>query len=900
MILFLQIVCLIFTLYTLHTYVITETHSKVHNLLPLVMGLVCIYNLYQVIISVAKDAQILVILKDLLILQMLYLLIFYMLNFLHIKISWFYEKMLFFSLLCVNGYMIWETLIGEKYSIYFVVGLCTYDTIIAGLALYAYIKLSFSKKERKVERWLLLAAFLPSITDLMRFTNNEQFKNGCMAVALMISFAILLYLLKTGQLADTATFLQENWFDESDTPIFLFDTDCFFLDANEAAKKMYPQLKNMTRKKRNLTIMDHVKALSENPKQNQEVEIEGRYYKYVLTKQYDYGKHKGYILSMIDITNQKEETNLMERLKGEAERQSRRKSRFLARMSHDMRSPMHSIIEVSNILSRRRDISERNKTLISYVRDAGNVMLGLMNTMLEFSKLQDGKLKLNERVYHFERMIEDLSNISVINLYSQTVHFSATIKGAHPRTLLGDDIRVREILHSIISNAVRLTNEGNIDCNFNMSVCPDDRVHVVCSVRTSGTTLTEEQIQHILATIEQYDEEEEQEGDGLALNIVMQLLELLGGNICFENDDASGFTLTVSFYQKLAENKLYPEVSYTTESVLEKADYEEETVSLDYVYPDAKLLIADDMRINREIFMEQIKPWQCEVDCAIDGLQAVEAAKKKSYHMIFLDQMMPNMNGIEAAKQIKEIQPDASIIIMTGDAQADIWEDARKAGVDNYLAKPYDMTSLQRILEQYLGKELRHISRGRKEQMMFEQESNQRGIRKVLKTFLEEVGDFEEHMKEYARNDLETFRIKTHGVKGVCKQLNKIRMGEAAEIMEMAAKTGNTVFISDHLDKFQSDVCKLSEQIRIQLSKMTPEHKSETSEYNMEELWLQLKQGFDQYNLDKIDEAVKRLSYMDLSELEQDILDQAGVFYEDLEYEQGSQLIKSFLEKRNG
>ena len=141
MILFLQISCLFFSLYTLHTYVMKETHSRVHNLLPLVMGLVCIYNLYQVILTVTQGAQILVILKDLLIIQMLYLVIFYMMNFLRMQIIWQVEKTLFLSLVCFNGGMILKTLNGESYASYFVSGMCIYDMIIAGLVVYAYLRM---------------------------------------------------------------------------------------------------------------------------------------------------------------------------------------------------------------------------------------------------------------------------------------------------------------------------------------------------------------------------------------------------------------------------------------------------------------------------------------------------------------------------------------------------------------------------------------------------------------------------------------------------------------------------------------------------------------------------------------------------------------------------------------
>lgn len=897
MILFLQISCLFFSLYTLHTYVMKETHSRVHNLLPLVMGLVCIYNLYQVILTVTQGAQILVILKDLLIIQMLYLVIFYMMNFLRMQIIWQVEKTLFLSLVCFNGGMILKTLNGESYASYFVSGMCIYDMIIAGLVVYAYVRMSYSKKERRVERWLLLAAFMPSATNLMRFTQNEVLKNECMAVAVMSSFGILLYLIKTGQLSDTESILQGNWFDKIDTPIFLFDTDYFFLNANAAAKELYPELKKNTRKRRNVPCIANIEELSKHIESNQEVELEGKYYKYTFSKQYDYGEHKGYILSMIDITNQKEEINTMEKLKHEAERQSRSKSRFLARMSHDMRGPMHSIIEVSNILAKQKDISDRNRALLSYVKDAGDIMLGLINTMLEFSKLEDGKLKLNERVYHFERMIEDLSNISVINLYSKPVHFMAKIEGEHPAKLLGDDIRVKEILQNILSNAVKFTSKGEINCNIAMCICQDERVQVTCRVRDSGPGMTKEQIQHIQAELQEYDEKREQEGYGLGLSIVMQLLAMLDGSIHFESENESGFAVTVSFYQKLAENTLYPEVEYTTESVLQKADYDEESFGIEYVYPDAKILVADDMRINREIFLEQLKPWKCEVDCVADGVMAVEAVEKKKYHLIFLDQMMPNMTGMEAARQIREKQPDVSIIMMTGDAQADLWEEAQAAGVDGYLAKPYDMTSLQSVLEETLSEELRQLPSDRQTSDTAGFMADQRAFRKVLKTFFEEIGDFEKHMKDYARNDLEAFRIKSHGVKGVCKQLNNLKMGEMAEIMEMAAKTGNVLFIAEHIDKFNNDVRRLLEQIQRDLSEMEPEEEDALKEENVDEIWRQLKEGFEQYNLDKIEKAIKQLSQYDLSDEEQDILDQAGIFSEDLEYEQGSRLLENMFVK---
>lgn len=192
----------------------------------------------------------------------------------------------------------------------------------------------------------------------------------------------------------------------------------------------------------------------------------GAYYQCILQPVTFHNRKKGYILSAVDITKQKQETALMAQLKEMAEEQAVSKSRFMACMSHDLRSPLHAIIGISDIMLGKREVEGRSRSLIRYVKNAGNTLLELVNSILLFSKIEAGKLELNSAPYDLEKILEDMTNMCIVNLQNRPVKVSMVIKTKHPSQFLGDEIRVREMLQNLLANAVKYTEQGEIRCEL--------------------------------------------------------------------------------------------------------------------------------------------------------------------------------------------------------------------------------------------------------------------------------------------------------------------------------------------------------------------------------------------------------------------------------------------------
>lgn len=332
-----------------------------------------------------------------------------------------------------------------------------------------------------------------------------------------------------------------------------------------------------------------------------------------------------------------------------------------------------------------------------------------------------------------------------------------------------------------------------------------------------------------------------------------------------------------------------------------------------YIYPGAHILLADDMGMNQKIFCKLVEPWQVQVDVVEDGTEAVEAVHKKKYQMIFLDQMMPKMLGVEAAELIHQYC-DVPMILMTANLEDGEKTEYQKYGFVDFLAKPVEISSLQSVLETYMPVEYRCPG-----------DTQEQGTdilwgrtvvdRHILETFVHEVKPLAQELPEYAVKDIDLFRIKVHGIRGSSRQLDEMSLSEAAEAMEQAAKRKDQTYIDSHMQELQQKILAVLEQVEVKLSagalpgELSEEENSSTEDgnlktnenpstadesdsvhYNKSELFEQLHAGFDRYRIRQIEESIRALEQEELTSEENEVLEKAKDACEDFEYEAGSAL----------
>ena len=720
-----------------------------------------------------------------------------------------------------------------------------------------------------------------------------------MPIALECTCLIIYYLMMTGQLANVTIAMQEDYYNTSDIACFLFDSKMHFRDANLEAKKLFAEsVQAMEEEPDNYRYYSSMLRWSTHPEDEFEKQYGDLYYKCQLQPVFKDDYLRGYILCVIDITHLKQETKLMEQLKREAENQSVLKGKFLASVSHDLRSPLHAIIGGSEILLRRKNLSSESRTMLGYIRNAGNNLLEQVNTILVYSKLEAGKLILHKKEYNFYNLLKEQAHICLMNLNEKPVEFVIRVENEFPEMLIGDESCVRQVIQNLLSNATKFTDRGSVICTIRCSMEQESSiVHVHGSVEDTGIGMSAEQLEQIFGEYVSYSNDRGLEGSGLGLSLVKQMVDLMHGSICASSTEGVGTRIMFDMEQEKTSSVMLPPTNIDRELLLKKPIYAINDVKPNWVFPGARVLLVDDMEVNRLIFKKLVTPWKLTVDLAASGEEAIQAARLHEYQMIILDQMMPQKSGIETADEISKFC-DVPLVLMTADISDATRAEALLHGFIEFLPKPVQLENLRTLLEGCLPVEYREMpptdaaadlqGKDREEALAYV---------RTLETYCREVQELISRLDEYERTNLDMFRVKVHGIKGISRQIGQDDMGEQAEIMEMAAKTENHVFIRRNLPKFLTQLQSVHDAVEQEYQELERQYADKNKEKTEREsispdariqLWKNLKEAFDGYDLNKIEQFVKKLDETVLTPEESTKLGIAKDACDNLEYEDGS------------
>lgn len=898
MILFFLGVCMCITFFVLQTYITTGFHAREHRLLPLVLALVALYNFYRVVQAIMGYSRVFEALIDLLVIQMVYALFHYVMDFMHFKIKVWVEALLFFSLLLSDFMMFYDMVHDNVYQNTFLVSLLGYVLLTLGFSTYARILTPLSQIEGHVNDMLYASIALPGFALLFRVFSRSA-EDIVMPIALECTCLIIYYLMMTGQLANVTIAMQEDYYNTSDIACFLFDSKMHFRDANLEAKKLFAEsVQAMEEEPDNYRYYSSMLRWSTHPEDEFEKQYGDLYYKCQLQPVFKDDYLRGYILCVIDITHLKQETKLMEQLKREAENQSVLKGKFLASVSHDLRSPLHAIIGGSEILLRRKNLSSESRTMLGYIRNAGNNLLEQVNTILVYSKLEAGKLILHKKEYNFYNLLKEQAHICLMNLNEKPVEFVIRVENEFPEMLIGDESCVRQVIQNLLSNATKFTDRGSVICTIRCSMEQESSiVHVHGSVEDTGIGMSAEQLEQIFGEYVSYSNDRGLEGSGLGLSLVKQMVDLMHGSICASSTEGVGTRIMFDMEQEKTSSVMLPPTNIDRELLLKKPIYAINDVKPNWVFPGARVLLVDDMEVNRLIFKKLVTPWKLTVDLAASGEEAIQAARLHEYQMIILDQMMPQKSGIETADEISKFC-DVPLVLMTADISDATRAEALLHGFIEFLPKPVQLENLRTLLEGCLPVEYREMpptdaaadlqGKDREEALAYV---------RTLETYCREVQELISRLDEYERTNLDMFRVKVHGIKGISRQIGQDDMGEQAEIMEMAAKTENHVFIRRNLPKFLTQLQSVHDAVEQEYQELERQYADKNKEKTEREsispdariqLWKNLKEAFDGYDLNKIEQFVKKLDETVLTPEESTKLGIAKDACDNLEYEDGS------------
>lgn len=384
--------------------------------------------------------------------------------------------------------------------------------------------------------------------------------------------------------------------------------------------------------------------------------------------------------------------------KEEAENANRAKSQFLANMSHEIRTPIHAIMGMNEMVLREAK-DEDIRVYANNIKSASENLLEIINGILDFSKVEAGKVEIEQHEYSLGGLLADLNNIIQPMTKEKKLEFLLRIDEKLPSVLIGDVGKVRQIMINILNNAVKYTKQGSISLIVNGNVC-NDRVNLNIQVKDTGIGIKEANLNKLFIDFERVDYEENRniEGTGLGLAIVHKLLLNMGGEIKVASEYGKGTTFTILISQGIADAKCIGEFNASYD-LGNDAKYTER-----FVAPEAKVLVVDDHEMNLLVIKNLLKSTKIQVTTCTSGEECIDHIIKETYDVVLLDHMMPEMDGIETLQTIidKDLKRETTFIALTANAIVGVKEMYLSNGFDDYLSKPIDTRKMEKMLQRYI------------------------------------------------------------------------------------------------------------------------------------------------------------------------------------------------------
>ena len=609
---------------------------------------------------------------------------------------------------------------------------------------------------------------------------------------------------------------------------------------------------------------------------------------------------------------------------------SEAKGKFLANMSHEIRTPINAVLGMDEMILRE----SREAKVREYAMDiftAGQALLCIINDILDISKIESGKMEIIPANYDVSSMIHDLSNMADLRAKKKKLQFHVEVDRTIPCTLFGDDVRIRQVLTNILTNAVKYTSEGDIWFRISKRKEANGKIVLHYEVEDTGVGIKEEDLPKLYVEFERIEEEKNRhiEGTGLGMSITLQLLQMMNSQLVVESVYGKGSKFSFDLEQDIIEDKPIGDFEKNIQRLA--ADF---TYTAGFTAPDAEVLVVDDNVINRKVFQSLLQQTRVKITEAESGAACIELTKQKLFDIIFLDHMMPEMDGIETLVRIKEdpenLCRNIPVIALTANVISGAKEKYMEAGFDGYLAKPIVSAKLEKMLMDFLPGELLKDKEPTEEirqpeaagaSLDLEQLPMVDGVdwnyawmhltdMELLKTtvvsFYEQISAAAEKLSNCYQDicmtgEMQPYRIQVHGMKSLAASLGIIPLAGMAKILEDAAAKEQQETVHSLHRIFITEWNSYTEKLTGVFGIEAPEEKTEAEDNSMICVLLEMlriaMQGMD---IDEVDEKMKMIySYRYQDDVQKNI-ELLKVAVENLDPEQTEIYTQTIIKQLSG
>ena len=560
----------------------------------------------------------------------------------------------------------------------------------------------------------------------------------------------------------------------------------------------------------------------------------------------------GRFLWLTDITGHYKTNKKLQELKDIADTANKAKSNFLANMSHEIRTPINTILGMDEIIIREAT----EKPIIGYaenIRDASTTLLSLVNDLLDFSKIECGKMEILPVEYEIANVLSEIINMIEIKVANKGLDFNAVVAEDIPYLLYGDDVRLRQIIINLLTNAVKYTKEGSVVLKVDWSEAGDSSINLIVSVTDTGIGIKEDDIDRLFVSFERIEERRNRniEGTGLGLSITRQLLELMGTDLNVRSEYGVGSTFSFVLKQGIRDRK--PIGKFREKYAYSREKHKKYRTT--FVAPNARILVVDDNAMNISVVEGLLKSTQIKVDKASGGLEALDLCAENFYDLILMDHMMPNIDGIETLHRLKASEgpnQDTPVIVLTANAVSGAKEMYEAEGFIDYMSKPIQGKPLEeKILEYLPDNRYVLVEYDKVEQDIFSKlwkaianeisaeyrfkhidvpsavesaEGNKETFRFLLQSFHDNASkNKKDILASYEAEDYTNYTIYVHALKSTSKMIGALALSEKSRLLELAGKEGKIDYIKDSHEEVMELFDQVMEEITDYLDKVKPE-----------------------------------------------------------------------------
>lgn len=599
---------------------------------------------------------------------------------------------------------------------------------------------------------------------------------------------------------------------------------------NRAAAEIFPQLKEVRVGEQVKDPQGYWRALMDEGVART-LELNGRFYeshaKQITASD---GRVEGHVILVLDITDTRNYIDEIVRVREQAEKANMAKSEFLANMSHEIRTPMNAIIGLSDIIMEE----SQGQKVFSHAKDvqaAAQSLLAIINDILDLSKVEAGRMEMVLTEYHIGDLAGEVTGMMDMAASQRGLILKSEFDPEIPCRYRGDEGRIKQILINLLNNAVKFTREGSVKLSVTGRPGEDpDTELLVFSVEDTGCGIRKEDQVKIFEDFKQVDSKRNRsvEGTGLGLSIVKRLVDLMGGTIELESEYEAGSTFTVTIPQRIVDPRPLSQAPHVPERQARRVET--------FTAPGFRVLVVDDNAVNRRVATGFLNPYGFQIAEAESGPEAIELVRSRPFDLIFMDHMMPGMDGIEATRIIRrdcgKNGRDAAIVALTANAMEGVRDKFLENGFDDFIAKPLDRQALGELLLRWVPAERRQPLDEEGAQPELDPSLIQiEGIdpQAVLKYHAGSLEDYRALLDLYctdgrrkldalrldaAGEDYEDYEIEVHALKSASANIGAMELSARARAHEEAALRGDGAYIREDLPALLDLYERLLESIR--------------------------------------------------------------------------------------